>query len=105
MKKRALSCFGCFALAALLHFAPGCQGSGTGMAGKQDTRTALEYFKDEQARTNTPCGKVRVGTAQQRGVQIEFQTEDGRHWRVAFEKRDDGTYRYGTPVAVEVKGP
>lgn len=88
-------------LAAFL--AAGCApgGGGGGAPKPPDTRTALQYFKDEQAATVTPHGRIRTDTVTQSGDRIEYSTDNGMKWSVTYTKRADGTYRYNTPERIE----
>ena len=77
----------------------GCgQSDGGGKGGRApDTHTPLQYFKEEQAATVTPHGRIRTGTVTERSGNIEYETDNGMKWSVSYTKRADGTYRYGTP--------
>lgn len=76
----------------------GCGGTGPPGAGKAaDTRSPAQYFRERQATTITPHGKIRTDTVEERGGKLEYQTGDGKRWRLDYAKRADGTYDYGTP--------
>jgi hypothetical protein len=75
----------------------GCSGGGTAPA---DSRTAGQYFSEQQARTVTPNGRIMSGSVAEADGQIEYTTEDGKRWRVSYSKRAEGTYEYGTPNEV-----
>lgn len=62
-----------------------------------DARTPAQHFRDRQAATHKPYGRVMPGSATDADGRIEFGTEDGSRWRVGYEKRADGTFEYGTP--------
>ena len=50
----------------------------------------------------TPHGKIKMDTIQDTpDAKIQYQTEDGRTWRVTATKKADGTYQYGTPDEVK----
>jgi hypothetical protein len=83
-------------LAALLAVTAGCGGSGRSNK-PPDTRSAAQYFQEQQAHTVTPNGRIRTDTVQERDGKIEYQTEDGRRWQVGYSRRADATYEYGTP--------
>jgi hypothetical protein len=70
-----------------------------GCSSKQaDTRSALQHFKDEQAATVTPHGRIMMETVKELdSSSFLYQTEDGKHWAVQYSKRADGTYEYCTP--------
>lgn len=76
----------------------GCGGGSTSTTKQEDTRSRAEYFRDTQAATMTPHGKIKMETIQEAtDGRIQYQTEDGKTWRVSMTKQADGTYRYGTP--------
>lgn len=80
----------------------GCGNSGSTSTKQEDTRSKVEYFWDEQGPTMTPHGKIKMETVQETSDgRIQYQTEDGRTWRVDMSKQADGTYRYGTPDEVK----
>jgi hypothetical protein len=66
-----------------------------------DTRTPGQYFKERQASTITPNGKIMTDTVAEKNGKIEFNTQDGKRWSVDATKRTDGTYQYGTPDEVK----
>jgi hypothetical protein len=71
-------------------------------AKKEDTRSKVEYFRDTQGPSMTPYGKIKMDTVQPASDgKVQYQTEDGKTWRVEMTKQADGTYRYGTPVEVK----
>jgi hypothetical protein len=81
---------------AMLLVAAGCGGGGG--AGKgTDTRTPGQYFKEHQASTVTPHGKIVTSSVEEIDGKIRYRTEDNKKWRVGYSKRVDGTYEYGTP--------
>jgi hypothetical protein len=86
-----------FALAVLTVAVVGCGDTTPTTAPPPDTRSAAEYFREQQAGTVTPHGRVLADTVGEADGRLEYATEDGRRWRVAYSKRADGTYRYGTP--------
>jgi hypothetical protein len=88
-------------LAALL--AVGCAKSDSGGGGGKppDTRTPAQYFKEEQAATVTPHGRIRTETVTERNGRIEYSTDNGMKWSVSYSKRVDGTYRYDTPERLD----
>jgi hypothetical protein len=88
-------------LAAMLGTLIGCGGSETRSGKIPDTRSAAQYFKEQQGTTVTPNGKIQTDTVEEKGGQIEYKTEDGKKWRVTYSKRADGTYQYGTPDEVK----
>src|SRR5262245_701379 len=85
-------------IAVAFVFAGGCGGSSTT---KSDTRNAGQYFKEQQANTMTPHGKIMTDSVVEKDGKIEYKTEDGKHWRVTYSKRADGTYQYGMPDEVK----
>src|SRR5439155_542189 len=73
-----------------------------GGAGKQpDNRTPVQYFREQQAATVTPNGKIMIDSVEERNGKLEYKTEDGKKWRVGHSKRADGTYQYGMPEEVK----
>jgi hypothetical protein len=88
-----------FVLLAVLASVAGCGGGG---GGASQADPAVEHFKKAQAATVTPHGKIRTATVRKRdGSTLEYATEDGRRFRVSYEKRQDGTYSFGTPEEVK----
>jgi hypothetical protein len=80
----------------------GCRGCECGTAKPEDTRSKLQYFKETQGPTVTPHGTIKMETAEETADgRIQYQTEDGKTWRVGMTKQADGTYRYGTPAEVK----
>jgi len=81
----------------------GCGGSGSGSRppNKQDARSRVEYFRDTQGSTVTPHGKIKMETVREVDGKVQYQTDDGRTWRVEMTRQADGTYRYGTPEEVK----
>ena len=75
-------------------FCGGCSSSTTSHAA---SRTAGQYFKEQQSATMTPNGKIMVDTVTEKNDKIEYETQDGKKWRVTYSKQADGTYQYGTP--------
>jgi hypothetical protein len=73
----------------------GCDG------GTPGPQTPGRYFRQKQASTMTPNGKIRSASVKEVGDKIEYQTEDGKRWRVRYSRRADGTYEYQTPEAVK----
>lgn len=87
--------------AAVLAATVGC-GAGAGPGGKvADPQTPAQYFRRHQGATVTPYGKVVLDSVEGKDDKIEFNTEDGKRWRVGYFKRADGTYDYGTPDEVK----
>jgi hypothetical protein len=79
----------------------GCDGSKS-TTKTEDTRSKVEYFRDTQAATMTPHGKIKMETIQETSNgRIQYQTVDGKTWRVDMTKQADGTYRYGMPDEVK----
>ena len=72
---------------------PGCGG--------EKTPTAGDDFKKNQAPTMMTGGGIKIETVREIDEKIQYQTTDGKTWRVGYSKRNDGTYRYGTPEGVE----
>jgi hypothetical protein len=81
--------------------AVGCDGGGRGTGRAPDTRTPAQYFKDQQANTRTPHGKIMMDSVEEKEGKIQYKTEDGKQWRVGYTKRADGTRHYGTPDEVK----
>ena len=90
-----------FLLALALGISLADGGGCGGPAGMRDTRTPGQYFREEQAVTVTPHGKILTDSVEERDDKIEYSTQDGHRWRVGFSKRADGTYDYQTPEAVK----
>jgi hypothetical protein len=90
-------------IAAVLAFSIGCSGSTSRSSSSKspDTRTPAQYFKDEQVSTMTPNGKILTDSVTEKDGKIEYRTEDGKQWRVGYQKRADGTYQYLTPEEVK----
>lgn len=86
-------------LAAVLVSAGGCGGGNT--TPKADTRTPGQYFKEQQANTMTPHGKIMTDSVEEKDGKIQYKTADGKQWRVTYSKRADGTYEYGMPDGVK----
>lgn len=93
------NCLATLLLLALL--ASGCGGAGNDSRKPIDTRTAVQYFKEEQTATVTPHGRIRTDTVTERDGRIEYETDNGMKWTVAYSKRADGTYRYDTPERLD----
>jgi hypothetical protein len=72
-----------------------------GYAKAPDTRSKVEYFRAKQGVTVTPHGKIKMDTVTEVDGKIQYQTEDGRRWRVEMAKQADGTYQYGAPTEVK----
>ncbi|MDY3560380.1 hypothetical protein R5W23_001614 [Gemmata sp. JC673] len=66
-----------------------------------DTRSPAQYFKDEQAATVTPHGRIRTDTVTERNGRIEYSSDNGMKWSVGYSKRADGTYRYDAPERLD----
>jgi len=66
-----------------------------------DSRTPAQYFKEEQAATVTPHGRIRTDTVTEQNGRIEYSTDNGMKWSVTYSKRADGTYRYDTPERLD----
>lgn len=64
-------------------------------------KSPVQHFKAKQGSTMTPNGKIKLASVKEVGDKIEYQTEDGKRWRVGYSKRADGTYEYQTPDAVK----
>jgi ABC-type oligopeptide transport system substrate-binding subunit len=89
-----------FVVCLLAALSSGCGGGSTSK--KEDTRSKVEYFRDTHGPTMTPHGKIKMDTIQEASNgKIQYQTEDGKTWRVDMTKQADGTYRYGTPDEVK----
>ncbi len=88
-------------VATLLTTVTGCCCFPAPVARVPDTRSAAQYFKDQQGPTMTPNGKILTDTVEEKGGKIEYTTEDGKKWRVGYLKNADGTYEYGTPDEVK----
>lgn len=79
----------------------GCSGSGSNKP-SEDTRSKVEYFRDTQGPTVTPHGKIKMESVEEaQDGRIQYQTEDGKKWRVEMTKQADGKYLYGTPDEVK----
>jgi hypothetical protein len=89
-------------LAAIVSAGFACSCScGTGNVKPPDKRTPAEVFeKDVAPSIMTTHGRIMSDSVEEKDGRIQYMTEDGRKWRVAYAKRDDGTYHYGTPEAV-----
>ena len=57
-----------------------------------DTRSAAQYFKDQQASTMTPNGKIKTDSVQHKDGEIHYKTEDGKLWRVRYPERSCTLY-------------
>jgi hypothetical protein len=84
--------------AAFVVSAGGCGGGSTP---KAVTRTPAQYFKEQQADTMTPHGKIMTDSVEEKDGKIQYNTTDGKQWRVTYSKRADGTYEYGMPGEVK----
>ena len=93
--RHALSALVFSVLLATVAGSGGCNNPSTGKP--PDTRTPAEYFKERQAATMTPNGKIKTDTVKEKDGKIEYETEDGKKWSVGYSKRADGTYQYETP--------
>ena len=49
----------------------------------------------------TPNGRIMTDTVEEKDGKIEYQTDDGKKWRVEYSKQADGTYHYRTPDEVK----
>jgi hypothetical protein len=68
---------------------------------KQKNESAkVEYFRATQGPTMTTHGKIKMDTVEDKDGKIQYQTEDGKRWRVDMTLEVDKTYRYGTPEEV-----
>jgi hypothetical protein len=69
-----------------------------GEKGVEDVTTyhaKVDHFKNAQRHTVTPHGKIKLDTVQETSDgRIQYQTSDGRTWRVEMNKQPDGFYRY-----------
>jgi len=80
----------------------GCSsGKTTSNTKPADNRTPAQYFKEQQAATMTPSGKIKIDTVTERDGKLEYTTEDGKRWRVSYSKLADGTYHFGSPDEVQ----
>jgi hypothetical protein len=82
----------------------GCGGTAPNPKQQEHTETRAEYFRRNHKPTMTPInnGKIKVETAQDvDDGKVQYQTEDGKTWRVRMDKQADGTYRYGTPDPIK----
>jgi len=79
---------------------PGCKDKET--TGGTDARSEkLKYF-DKQQPSVMPNGKIKMDTVKETSDdKIEYQTDDGKTWRVKMTKGADGEYRYDTPDEVK----
>jgi hypothetical protein len=91
--------FGAVTIAIPLVAGAGCGHSSS----EPDTRTPEQYFREQQAATVTPHGKIVEGSVQQQSDKIEYRTEDGRRWRVGYSSHAGGGYHFDTPE--EIKAP
>lgn len=89
------------ALLLLVLLAVGCAKTDDKPRKVTDTRTPAQYFKEEQAATVTPHGRIRTETVTERNGRIEYSTDNGMKWAVTYSKRADGTYRYDTPERLD----
>lgn len=78
----------------------GCGGN-QGPTPKSVSPSPAQHFREHQGSTVTPHGKIRIGTVEEKDGKIQYQTEDGRKWRVPYTRRADDTYQYGTPEEVK----
>jgi len=61
-----------------------------------------EYFKQAQQPTVTPNGRIKTESVKEvDGGKVQFETEDGKKWKVGMEPDGKGGYRYDTPEAVK----
>jgi PDZ domain len=65
--------------------------------------TPAQYFKEHQAYTITPHGKLIIDSVEEVDGKIQYKTEDGKQWRVSYSKQADGTCQYGTPDEVKIQ--
>jgi hypothetical protein len=65
------------------------------------SRSAAQYFKDQQTNTITPHGKILSASVREQEGKICYQTEDGKNWSVTPSQRPDGSYQYGTPEKIK----
>jgi hypothetical protein len=85
-------------LAGAAVLAAGCDGKPTTGVGAD--ATAARYFREHQADTETPNGRIVTDSVEAAGGTIKYRTADGKAWRVKYTRRADGTYQYGTPEEV-----
>lgn len=65
-------------------------------------KSKIEYFKETQGLTMTPHGRILIASVQEiTSGKIQYQTEDGKIWRVDMTERADGSFQYGTPHEVK----
>jgi hypothetical protein len=81
----------------VLCLACGNQGNNAKPSRSTDLRSPAQYFREEQAATVTPHGKIKTETVTEVNGRIYYETEDGKTWSVTYRKRADGTYNYDTP--------
>ena len=61
--------------------------------------TKVEYFKDRFGDVVFPHGQIDLSTVKETPDGVEYQTEDGKKWKVSMTKEGD-KYRFGTPERV-----
>jgi hypothetical protein len=60
----------------------------------------VEYFKDRFGDIVFPHGQIDLSTVKETPDGVEYQTEDGKKWRVSMTKEGE-RYRFGTPERVQ----
>lgn len=88
-------------LGVVIVAAPACKPGGSVSTGGQATESPVQAFKAKQAKTMTPNGRIDMNSVVETDGKIEYQTEDGKKWRVDYQKRADATYQYGKPEEVK----
>jgi hypothetical protein len=58
--------------------------------------TKVGYFKERFGDIVFPHGQIDLSTVKETPEGVEYQTEDGKKWKVSMTK-EGGTYRFGTP--------
>ncbi len=61
---------------------------------KERSANTLQAFKSAQAKVETPYGKIKVDSAKEINGKIEYQTADGRRWRVTPVLQQNGAFKY-----------
>jgi hypothetical protein len=88
-------------LGALLGLSAGCGGA---RDERPKAQNPVQYFRQTQANTSTPNGRILLDTVHLSGPNLlRYQTEDGSWFELRYQEDPSGGYRYFN--ARHVAGP
>ncbi len=66
-------------------------------------KTAVEHFKETQANTVTPHGKIKMDSVQQSSDnKVQYETESGKKMEVTVDKKANG-FKYSDSQPIKQK--